>query len=388
MIDRRRVSVQWFSGTILTGLCGAALMGGAVFAALDGETNFAAAPEHVEAALRGALGASANASPARARPTGLPPVSESVVARQVIRVPTTQPRRRSRGGARASLRARLRQSVALGLRTLRQHSRRSIRRSCWPTRSAVPTSASDERRMPKPRRRRLRSSRATCAAAATQFAAAEGQAVDAAAARRSRRARARRRQLDRQCRRGHACANADPTAEPASSLMPPKATPDPYAGFEARIVPENVTLLPKTTNQATGGNAWNEHIVMVKKGETVGSILRELGARPTRSRRSSPCSARAAATAASRKARSCASLLMPAGGGPHAAGARDHRRRQRDRGRGRALRPGQIRLGRRAQRRHRGRRASEDERTTTTAAACGSTRASTRRRCATMCRAR
>src|SRR5712671_1620753 len=30
-IDRRRVSVQWFSGTILTGLCGAALMGGAVF---------------------------------------------------------------------------------------------------------------------------------------------------------------------------------------------------------------------------------------------------------------------------------------------------------------------------------------------------------------------
>ncbi len=35
-VDRRRISVQWFSGTILTGLCGAALMGGAVFAALDG----------------------------------------------------------------------------------------------------------------------------------------------------------------------------------------------------------------------------------------------------------------------------------------------------------------------------------------------------------------
>src|SRR5690349_6822924 len=26
IIDRRRVSVQWFSGTVLTGLCGAALM--------------------------------------------------------------------------------------------------------------------------------------------------------------------------------------------------------------------------------------------------------------------------------------------------------------------------------------------------------------------------
>ena len=55
LVDRRRVSVQWFSGTILTGLCGAALMGGAVFASLDGETNFAAAPERVETALRGAL---------------------------------------------------------------------------------------------------------------------------------------------------------------------------------------------------------------------------------------------------------------------------------------------------------------------------------------------
>ena len=54
LVDRRRVSVQWFSGTILTGLCGAALMGGAVFAALDGETNFATVPERVEATLRAA----------------------------------------------------------------------------------------------------------------------------------------------------------------------------------------------------------------------------------------------------------------------------------------------------------------------------------------------
>lgn len=49
VIDRRRVSVQWFSGTILTGLCGAALIGGAVFASLDGEMTFAKVPERVEA---------------------------------------------------------------------------------------------------------------------------------------------------------------------------------------------------------------------------------------------------------------------------------------------------------------------------------------------------
>src|SRR6201988_1002329 len=55
VIDRRRVSVQCFSGTILTGLCGAALIGGAVFASLDGEMTFARVPERVEGALRGGV---------------------------------------------------------------------------------------------------------------------------------------------------------------------------------------------------------------------------------------------------------------------------------------------------------------------------------------------
>ena len=73
-------------------------------------------------------------------------------------------------------------------------------------------------------------------------------------------------------------------------------------------MPENVTLLPKTTTQINGGGDWSERIVIVKKGETVGSILRELGATPdeikAHHRRDRPGRA---ATAASRKARSCAS---------------------------------------------------------------------------------
>jgi murein DD-endopeptidase MepM/ murein hydrolase activator NlpD len=55
-------------------------------------------------------------------------------------------------------------------------------------------------------------------------------------------------------------------------------TADPYAGFEARIVPENITLLPKTTNETTGGNAWNERVVIAKKGDSIASVLRDLGA--------------------------------------------------------------------------------------------------------------
>jgi murein DD-endopeptidase MepM/ murein hydrolase activator NlpD len=59
-----------------------------------------------------------------------------------------------------------------------------------------------------------------------------------------------------------------------------EGNPDTYFGFAPRVVPENVTLLPKTTAQLTGGSDWSERMAVVKKGETVGSMLRELGALP------------------------------------------------------------------------------------------------------------
>jgi murein DD-endopeptidase MepM/ murein hydrolase activator NlpD len=58
------------------------------------------------------------------------------------------------------------------------------------------------------------------------------------------------------------------------------STSDPYAGFEIRVAPENVTLLPKTKGQITGGNPNAERIHIVRKGDTVASVLRDLGATP------------------------------------------------------------------------------------------------------------
>ena len=87
LVDRRRLSIQWFCGTILTGLCGAALMGGAVFASLDGETNFASAPERVELALRGALAGIGGRLSGIRKTDRLAAVSEPSVARQIVRVP-------------------------------------------------------------------------------------------------------------------------------------------------------------------------------------------------------------------------------------------------------------------------------------------------------------
>ncbi len=60
--------------------------------------------------------------------------------------------------------------------------------------------------------------------------------------------------------------------------------PDPYAGFETRVVPENVTLLAKTKDQITGGNPSGERVHAVKKGDTVTSILRDQGATPDEAR--------------------------------------------------------------------------------------------------------
>ncbi|MBN8919393.1 MAG: hypothetical protein J0H62_01510, partial [Rhizobiales bacterium] len=83
-VDRRRISVRWYAGTILNGLCGAALMGGAVYVALDGEAFFAAVPEHVES-LRGTV--AADRPPPSIRKTDrLPAVTETHTARQMMRV--------------------------------------------------------------------------------------------------------------------------------------------------------------------------------------------------------------------------------------------------------------------------------------------------------------
>ena len=48
--DRRRVSVRWLSGTILTGFSGALLISAAAYTALDQQTRFAEAPTRAQAA--------------------------------------------------------------------------------------------------------------------------------------------------------------------------------------------------------------------------------------------------------------------------------------------------------------------------------------------------
>ncbi|MFA6265413.1 MAG: peptidoglycan DD-metalloendopeptidase family protein [Pseudolabrys sp.] len=266
-VDRRRVSVQWFAGTILTALCGAALMGGAVFTSLDGETNFATLPERAEVALRGALTAGAEKLGVR-KSDRLQSVEEPSFAKQVIRVSTT-----NRVGNHEVVRVRpfvrIAGNLALSASNLSADippfNPQALLAENAPGGTAVPEDApaaepdaevSFVMRDLAPMMPRLKIALQT---PNDEVMARVKEAADWT----------------------EKAANHLPIADSITGIKlayAGTAAPDPYAGFEARVVPENITLLPKTTNQATGGNTFNEKVIVAKKGDSVASILKDLGA--------------------------------------------------------------------------------------------------------------
>jgi murein DD-endopeptidase MepM/ murein hydrolase activator NlpD len=280
VIDRRRVSVQWFSGTILTGLCGAALIGGAVFASLDGEMTFARVPERVESALRGAFGAN-DRTVSLHKSDRLPPPGESTASRNVMRVSTV-----ARVGNHDVMRVRPFVRISGNLSMAISDLSAKIppfnaQRMLSDSGSTAPSDSDD----------------ADSANAAEPDAEVAFVTKDLAPILPKAKIAAvvalddvLMRVRDTANWRGNnggvryaALANAAADAGGAQSDMKMAyategTTADPYAGFETRVVPENVTLLPKTKDQVTGGNPVGERIHMVKKGDSVASVLRDQGA--------------------------------------------------------------------------------------------------------------
>ena len=277
VIDRRRVSAQWFSGTILTGVCGAALMGGAVFASLDGETNFASVPERVESLMRGAISAVGEKLATR-KGDRLPPAGETNAARQVIR--DTKP---IRVGEREIMRVRTFVRVAANLALSTSELSANI-----PAFNAQKLLAAGEGGAPMDEQPSAEPDAEVSyvtrdlAAVLPRAKIAATLAIDDVLA--------RVRDTANWSGSGTEPGNGGvATARYQVASVPTNGgtlayandgVSDPYAGFEARIVPENITLLPKTGSQITGGNAWNERVVVIKKGDSVASVLRDLGATP------------------------------------------------------------------------------------------------------------
>ena len=126
---------------------------------------------------------------------------------------------------------------------------------------------------------------------------------------------------------------------------------DPYAGFETRVVPENVTLLPKTKDQITGGNPTGERVHVVKKGDTVASILRDQGATPEEAKSIATTLGARGRDGGLKEGEKLRILMAPRPGSRPAAAALPGDRRQRfhRRSRRRAVRSRQIRRRRRAE---------------------------------------
>jgi murein DD-endopeptidase MepM/ murein hydrolase activator NlpD len=282
VIDRRRVSVQWFSGTILTGLCGAALIGGAVFASLDGEMTFAKVPERVEGALRGAFGANDRAVSLH-KSDRLPPPGESSASRNVVKVSTV-----TRVGNRDVMRVRpfIRISGNLSMTTSDLSAKIppfNAQRMLTDVGSAAPAASDD------PNAADAAEPDAEVSFVTKDLATVLPKAKLAAVV-----------ALDEILLRVRDAANwrgagagvrytalANATADASGGQSDMKLAyategnvSDPYAGFETRVVPENVTLLAKTKEQITGGNPSGERVHVVKKGDSVTSILRDQGATP------------------------------------------------------------------------------------------------------------
>ena len=240
-------------------------MGGAVFTSLDGEANFAALPERVEVALRGALGGAAEKGAHKT--DRLPTAEEPTFARQVIRVSTI-----NRVGNHEVVRVRPFVRIAGNLSL---------------------TVSDLSANIPAFNPQRLLADAGPGNPAPNDAPAAEPEAEVAFVMREMAPIMptlkiALLTPADDVIARVHEAAE---WSEKAANHLPVAANitgiklayagdgnVDPYAGFEARIIPENITLLPKTATQTTGGNDVNEKLVFAKKGDSVVGILRDLGA--------------------------------------------------------------------------------------------------------------
>src|SRR4051812_41865448 len=249
-------------------------MGGAVFVALDGEANFAALPERVEAALRGTLTADARVAQTARKTDKLPPSGESNAARQIIRVSTT-----TRVGDREIVRARPYVRIASNL-TL--------------------TTSELSANVPKfnPARLLMDDGRGNAVASDDASPGAEPDAevsfvtrdlspvlpkVKVAAVLPVEDVIARVRdaaEWSGSASRPITTASLGPGSGPGGPRLAYNAEGDvdPYAGFEARIVPENITLLPKSPASSENPGAGGERTVTLKKGDSAATVLRDAGA--------------------------------------------------------------------------------------------------------------
>jgi murein DD-endopeptidase MepM/ murein hydrolase activator NlpD len=239
-------------------------MGGAVWAALDGEYRFAQLPEIARLALRQIGERASNIARKADRMTLL---ADHATARQTLRVSTT-----TRSGDREIVRVRPFIRVATNLAVSPSEFASSV-----PLFNPVKLMAEDEQRAEDAPQieptgelsivmRDLLQTPATVRIAGTirnedvQYAVRQTIASNASG-------EALRPTITASIGLGAASLAYAAEGNTRGDGQPP-------------AIAENMNSVPKTTNEVTGGNTWTERTVVAKKGEGLTTILKTLGAAP------------------------------------------------------------------------------------------------------------
>ncbi|MFD2033134.1 M23 family metallopeptidase [Ancylobacter dichloromethanicus] len=258
-INRRRISIRWLMATLLTGICGAALMGGAVYAALDGEYRFAQSPETVRSALRGALAAGERLSNVARKGDRMSILSESFSAKQTLRLSTT-----AKEGDREVIRVRAVTKVATNL--AQSITAASVDVPRFNPAKLIAESTNDDNE-------------------AVQAEPTGDLTIvlrDIASLPPSTRFAAELPMEDVLMKVRETAEFSVPTADSRAPAFPglgvmayaPAGPADPLNTLQQR---ENISSVDKSADDASGGSDWTERTVVAKAGDTIASILIDLG---------------------------------------------------------------------------------------------------------------
>ncbi len=273
--------MRWLAATLLTGLCGCFLMGGAVYAALDGDHRFASMPETVRNALRGALAAGEKSSNAARKGDRMSLLAEASSARQTFRVSTA-----TKVGDKEIIRVRPFTRVAANLAMSTTSVSVNIPR--FNPVQLVAQSADPQEAAPQaePTGEITLVMRDLATAPNLHFGASVPMESVLTKVREVAEL-ARSQPVPVGLPPAFTGRPAGPGGGPALAYAVegryglPSATG--VAGAPAvpggrPEVAENVSYLDKTSSETSGGNDWTDTTVVVKKGDTVVSILTDAGA--------------------------------------------------------------------------------------------------------------
>jgi len=261
-VDPRRISIRWLAATVLTALSGASLMSGAVYAALDGEYRFASLPEIARLALKTAGDRLSNTTSKADRISLL---GEHALARQIIRVSTT-----TKSGDREIVRVRPFVRVATNL-TLTPSA---FAADVPPFNPVKLMAEADTDERPEDIPQVEPSGDLSIVMRDLAIVPANAHIVGTL----------RPEDVMMKLRETIEADKADGSSLARTTIGGVFSGRLAYAVEGARLgtddIPatfENMNSFGKTSAGVTGGNGWSERTVVVKKGDSLGSILRDVG---------------------------------------------------------------------------------------------------------------